>query len=114
LAEHFHVAVDIVLNDMATSRTLEPDVVPALRQFELPQARSSRARATKPKRLGAICRPVQSGRCWRRSRSHRFRGLGAVGLAALSAACRLSDLLGRNGSFSYALLLGQCHLDPFE
>jgi hypothetical protein len=58
-AEHFHVAVDIVLNDMATSRTLEPDVVPALRQFELPRARSSRAQATKPKRLGAICHPAQ-------------------------------------------------------
>ena len=29
-AEHFHVIAEIVLNDGAASRTLEPDVLPAL------------------------------------------------------------------------------------
>jgi hypothetical protein len=72
------------------------------------------ANRAKPKRLGAISCQSWSGRRWRRSWSHRLRGLGAVGLAALSAACRLSDLLGRNGSLAYTLLLCQCHFEPLE
>ena len=56
-AEHFHVIAEIVLNDVAQSRTLEPHVLSALRELELPWDRLSSARATKPKRLGAICWP---------------------------------------------------------
>ena len=76
--------------------------------------RLSHTQAAKPKWLGAICLRVSSGRRWRRGWGHCLRGLSAVGLVALSAACRLSDLFGRNGSLAYSLLLCQCHLDPFE
>ena len=104
--------------DRAEQRHEEPHTVPGRLTgdpgVELPWDRLNSARATKRKPLGAICWPEWSGRRWRRSWSHRLRGLGAVRLAALSAACRLSDLFGRNGSLAYALLLCQCHLDPFE
>ena len=53
LAERFHVVAEIVLNDVAKTRALEPDVAPALCELKLPQDRSSSTRATKPKRLGA-------------------------------------------------------------
>ena len=58
-AGHFHVIAEIELNDVAKSQTLEPEpeVLPALRELELPWGRLSRARATKPMRLGAICLP---------------------------------------------------------
>jgi hypothetical protein len=72
------------------------------------------ANRAKPKRLGAICLPAWSGRGWRRSWEHHLLRLGAVGLAALSAACRLPDLLGRNGSLAYTLLLCQCHFESLE
>jgi len=65
-------------------------------------------------RPGAIWLLEKSGRRWRRSWRQRFRWLRAVRLVALSAACRLSDLFGRDGSLAYALLLCQCHFDPFE
>jgi hypothetical protein len=57
LAEHLHVIAEIVLNDGAKSRTLEPDVLPAIRASELRWDRLSSARATKLNRLGAICWP---------------------------------------------------------
>jgi type I restriction-modification system DNA methylase subunit len=72
------------------------------------------SRATKPTWLGAGCGPERSGRRRRRRGRHHLRRLGAVGLAALSAACRLSDLFGRNGSLAHALLLCQCHVDPLK
>jgi hypothetical protein len=86
-------------------RTLEPEALPTLMNLELPSDRLSSDQATKPKRLGAICRlESQSARRWRRRWKDHLRWLGAIRLAALSAACRLSDLLGRNGSLAYALL----------
>ena len=56
-AEHFHVIARNVLHNGAKSRTPSPDVLPALRELELPWDRSSSAQATKPKRLGATCMP---------------------------------------------------------
>lgn len=41
-AEHFHVIAAIVLNDGAKSRTLELEVLPAIRELELPRDRLSR------------------------------------------------------------------------
>ncbi len=56
-AEHFHVIAEIVRNEVAKSRPREPDALPALRKLEMPWYRLSSERATKPKRLGAICLP---------------------------------------------------------
>jgi hypothetical protein len=53
-AEHFHVIAEFVLNDVARSRTLEPDVPPALQALELPwiacaaRKRSSRSGLARP------------------------------------------------------------------
>lgn len=97
-----HRAAPDLLLDFASLLTSDPGDAP------------QNANRAKPKRLGAICLPAWSGRGWRRSWEHHLLRLGAVGLAALSAACRLSDLLGRNGSLAYTLLLCQCHFDSLE